>query len=325
MNLRNKLEQSNRSITPPIKVILRRGTNIESVHIAHAVICDSKGRVLMSAGQATYHTFIRSSLKPFQALPFISSGTSDKINCGEKGIAIAVSSHLGTPIHARQAFNIIWNSDLNVDLLQCPVPNGFKSRLEHNCSGKHASFLATSKRMGWSLDNYLSIDHPLQKEINRRVSELLRVPADELIAERDDCGAPTLYLQLAQMAYLYAHLSESDNPDFELIRRGMLAYPELVAGNGAFDTELMRRAHGQLVSKGGAEGIQCLSKVGEGIGLAIKVEDGSKRAKQAVALHILRQLDWITPVALEELEDQILLMSPGVQLEVDGMLRFQES
>ena len=105
----------------------------------------------------------------------------------------------------------------------------------------------------------------------------------------------------------------------------MLAHPELVAGEGRFDTELMRRAHGQIVSKGGAEGVQCLSRVGEGMGVAIKVEDGSKRAKHAVALHLLRQLDWLTPTGLQELEEQVLLIAPGVQLEVAGALRYQET
>ena len=325
MDYTNKTLGLARKSTKPLTVNLRRSSSIESVHRVHAVVSNSKGRVLMSAGSANLETFIRSGLKPFQALPFISSGTAEKIDNGEKSVAISCASHQGTKLHARESFKILWNSDLSVDTLQCPIPKNKRSPLEHNCSGKHAAFLATSKKMGWSLGNYLDGKHPIQIEINRRVAELLGIPPDELIAARDDCGAPTLLLQLSQMALLYAHLSESNNSDFEQIRRAMLAYPELIAGSGAFDTELMRRAHGQLVSKGGAEGIQCLSKVGDGIGIAIKVEDGSKRAKQAVALHLLRQLDWITPIGLEELEEKILLLTPGVQLEVKGELRFQES
>ena len=50
--------------------------------------------------------------------------------------------------------------------------------------------------MGWPVETYLQGDHPLQQEITRRVAELLGLPPDELIAERDDCGAPTLRLQL---------------------------------------------------------------------------------------------------------------------------------
>ena len=175
--------------------------------------------------------------------------------------------------------------------------------------------------MNWNLDDYLMGHHPLQKEIFRRVSELLKIPADELIAERDDCGAPTLLLRLSQMAMLYANLATSDQPEFEKITRAMTHHPDHIAGKGYFDSELIRRGHGQIISKGGSEGIQCIGLLGEGIGLSIKVEDGSKRAKHAVAINILRQLEWITPSALEELDEIILQKKPGIYIEVEGELK----
>ena len=306
---------------PPLEVKLKRNGSVESVHRVHAVVCDQRGRILMRAGQANYETFIRSALKPFQALPFLSSGAVALVDCGDRGVAISCASHAGTPAHAREAFKILWNAELEASDLQCPVPTGASSPLEHNCSGKHAAFLATCRKMSWPTDTYLQGDHPVQKEVNRRVAELLGLPAEELIAARDDCGAPTLRLQLAQMALLYAHLGASKQAELEQISRAMLTHPLLVAGEGKFDTELMSRAHGQVLSKGGAEGIQCLSRIGEGLGVAIKVEDGSRRAKQAVALHLLKQLDWLTPSGLEELEEQVMVLSPGVQLEVQGALR----
>ncbi len=325
MNLVSGLESNNNSHTPILTVRLKRGPSIESIHRVHVAVCDSKGRVLKSAGQSKFETFTRSTLKPFQALPFISSGTAEKINCEGKSIAISCGSHKGTPKHAREAFKILWNSNLDVSLLQCPIPLNRKSPLEHNCSGKHAAFLATCKRMNWPLRNYLEGKHPLQLEIFRRVAEILGLPAEELVAARDDCGAPTLLLQLSQISQLYAHLGESKNADFEQINRAILAHPDLIGGEGVFDTELICRGHRQIISKSGAEGVQCLSKLGSGIGVAIKVEDGSKRAKQAVALEVLRQLDWITPTSLKELEEKVLLLSPGVQLEVKGELRFQQN
>ena len=202
------------------------------------------------------------------------------------------------------------------------MPQGRSSALEHNCSGKHAAFLASCRRLGWSTESYLQPDHPLQQQVLQRTAELLGLPAAELITARDDCGAPTVQLQLAQMALLYAHLGAGEQPVLERLSRAMLAHPELVAGEGRFDTELMRRGHGQVLSKGGAEGIQCLSRVGEGLGVAIKVEDGSSRAKHAVALHLLEQLDWLTPMTLEELRQQFLQPAPHLQLEVKGELRF---
>ena len=274
----------------------------------------------MSAGHSGMESFIRSALKPFQALPFLSSGTADQMEVDDRGIAISCASHAGTNAHAREAFRLLWKADLDIASLQCPVPDGADSPLQHNCSGKHAAFLATSRKMGWPIESYLQNDHPLQVEVNRRVAELIGLPAEELVAERDDCGAPTLVLQLAQMALLYAHLGASQHAEFEQISRAMLSHPDLVAGEGRFDTELMRRSHGQVLSKGGAEGIQCLSRVGEGLGVAIKVEDGSRRAKQAVALHVLRQLEWLTPMGLDELEDQVLVVNPSVKLTVNGAL-----
>ena len=325
MNLPTWFGSSQRSSTTPLEVSLKRGSSVESIHRVHAVVCDGRGRVLMRAGCAEFETFIRSALKPFQALPFLSSGAAEQMNCGEKGLAICCGSHSGTAAHAREAFRLLWNAELDPSLLQCPIPTGGTSPLEHNCSGKHAGFLATSKKMGWPLDSYLQGNHPLQVEVNRRIAELLGLPADELVAARDDCGAPTLRLRLDQIALLYAHLGASRQAEMEQVIRAMLAHPELVAGEGRFDTELMQRAHGQIVSKGGAEGVQCLSRVGEGMGVAIKVEDGSKRAKHAVALHLLRQLDWLTPTGLQEIEEQVLLIAPGVQLEVAGALRYQET
>jgi L-asparaginase len=124
------------------------------------------------------------------------------------------------------------------------------------------------------------------------------------------------------MALLFAHLGASEEPELERLSRAMLAHPDLVAGEGRFDTAVMRSGHGQVLSKGGAEGIQCLSRVGEGLGLAIKVEDGASRAKRAVALQLMRQLEWLTPSTLEELGQQFLEPNPGVKLEVSGELRF---
>jgi L-asparaginase len=313
---------SARSAKTPLEVRLEREGIPESRHRVHAVVCDQRGRVLMRAGDPQHLSFVRSALKPFQATVFVSSGAADRCGCGDRGLAIACASHAGTAAHAREAFKLLWGAELDVECLKCPVPRGGSSPLEHNCSGKHAAFLASCRQLHWPLETYLQPNHPLQQEVLKRVSELLAVPAAELVVARDDCGAPTLQLQLAQMALLYAHLGAGALPDLERLSRAMLAHPELVAGEERFDTELMRLGHGQVISKGGAEGIQCLSRVGEGLGMAIKVEDGSARAKHAVALHLLEQLDWLTPAGLEQLRQRFLEPAPHLRLSVLGELRF---
>ena len=311
------------SNNPPLQVILMRGSNIESIHKIHAVITDKKGRVLMCAGNPEYKSFIRSALKPFQAIPFVSSGASSQIKNPSKSIALACGSHSGSKLHTREAFKILWEHDIDINNLKCPKKN--TSPLEHNCSGKHAAFLATCNKLNWPIESYLKGDHPLQIEIFRIVSELLTIPLTEICAERDDCGAPTLYMKLFEMAKLYSLLSSSENAELEQISRAITKNPIMISDNNKFDTEIIKASHGQLISKGGAEGIQCMCKVNEGIGLALKVEDGSRRAKHAVGLHLLKQLEWISDLRIQDIEDKVLKFSEGVQIEVKGQLKFQES
>ena len=315
------LGSGSRPGSPPLEVLLQRNGMTESVHRVHAVVCDQRGRLLLRAGEAQHSSFIRSALKPFQAQSFVSSGALDAYGGGERAMAIACASHDGRIDKAREAFQLLWRADVDISFLRCPRPNGKDSPLQHNCSGKHAAFLASCRRMGWPLEGYLNLDHPLQQELFNRVAELLGMPSAELISACDDCGAPTLKLPLSQMALLFAHLGGGSLPNLERLARAMQAHPDLVAGEGRFDTELMRRGLNMLISKGGAEGIQCIARVGEGLGLAIKVEDGAGRAKRAVALHLLKQLDWLTPAALEELEQQFLIPMDGQRLDVVGELR----
>jgi len=217
----------------------------------------------------------------------------------------------------------LWDNDIDINNLKCPKSK--ISPLEHNCSGKHAAFLATCKKLNWPIETYLKGDHPLQIEIFRIVSELLEIPTSEIKAERDDCGAPTLYLKLSEMSRLYSLLSSSDNAELEQISRAMTTNPTLISDNNKFDTEIIKASHGQVIGKGGAEGIQCLCKINEGIGLALKVEDGSRRAKHAVSLHLLKQLEWISDLRIQDIEEKVFNFSEGVRIEVKGQIKIQES
>ncbi len=299
--------------------LLREGI-IESVHHVQAVVCDSRGRVLSVAGDAEHPTFIRSALKPFQALPVTASGILERYQLSDRDLAIMCSSHAAEIIHTRQAFNILWRADIDTNALQCPTPPGKTSPLEHNCSGKHAGMLAVCKAQNWPLANYLERTHPLQKLILSKFSEILKMPPDEFIGVHDDCGAPVYLMTIAQMATLYAVLSSGTSLDLERIVRAMTHHPELIAGTGRFDTQLMQLTQGEIVSKAGAEGVQCIGRVGEGMGLTIKSNDGSKRAKFAVAIYVLQQMGWITPSVSEILTEQFLSIGTFARLEVTGEL-----
>lgn len=299
--------------------LLREGI-VESNHHAQAAVCDSRGRVLSVAGDSESTFFIRSALKPFQALAVTTTGALERYDLSDRDLAIICSSHKGTIEQVRQVFNILWHCDVDPTALKCPIPPGGHSPLQHNCSGKHAGMLAVCQQRNWPLQTYLQRNHPIQQLILSKVAELLRMPAAEFISAQDDCGVPTYFMQLRQMAALYAQLSSGDSLDMERVVRAMTYHPALVAGEGQFDTELMRLSQGEIVSKTGAEGIQCIGRIGEGMGLAIKVLDGAKRAKYAVAIHLLKQLGWISPAIAETLAETHMTIGNFKRLDVVGEL-----
>lgn len=314
------MTRGKRTQAAELEVRLLREGIIESRHLVQAVVCDDRGRVLSVAGNAETATFVRSALKPFQALGVTTTGTLERYNLNDRDLAIICSSHKGSIEQVRQVFNILWRADIDASALQCPIPEGKSSPLQYNCSGKHAGMLAVCQQRHWPLNTYLQHNHPVQQLIFGKIAELLRMPAAEFIHARDDCGAPTYLLQLTQMASLYAQLASGMNLDMERIVRAMTHHPALVAGEGEFDTELMRLTEGEIVSKAGAEGIQCIGRIGEGMGLAIKVMDGAKRAKRAVAIYLLQQMGWITPSVAETLAEKFMEINQFKRLEVVGEL-----
>lgn len=309
------------SVLPaPLSVHLLREGIVESKHRAEAVVCDMKGRVRLAAGDVSTSAFIRSALKPFQALAATTTGTLASFGLDDRDLAIICASHDGSILSARQAFHVLWRSGLESSALCCPTPPGQTTPLTHNCSGKHAGMLAACQHCNWSTRGYMDPKHPVQQLILNQIADYLSLPPAELIGARDDCGVPTYYMPIRQMATLYAHLASGNSLDMVRITRAMTQHPELVAGPGKFDTELMRLTQGSLVSKSGAEGIQCVGLLGEELGLTIKVQDGAKRAKYAVAIRLLQQLGWIQPGQAQQLAEQFITLSPITRLEITGEL-----
>jgi L-asparaginase len=306
--------------TQSLTVQLLREGIVESVHTAQAVVADIKGRILSVAGDAQTATFARSALKPFQAIAVSITGTLERFNLSDVDLAIVCGSHQGTIQQTRQVFNILWRCDVEPSALQCPIPPGGKSALQYNCSGKHAGMIAVCQQQGWQISSYMDRHHPIQQMILEKMAELLQMPSAEFISVHDDCGVPTYLLEIGQMAHLYAQLAAHNQLHLERIARAMVHHPEMIAGEGEFDTELMRLSQGELVSKSGAEGVQCVGRIGEGLGLSIKVMDGAKRAKHAVAIHLLRQLGWISPSVAESLAESFTVLGKYNRLEVLGEL-----
>jgi len=250
----------------PLRVVVRRGAVVEAVHVVRAVAVQG-GRVVASAGDPELVAFMRSSAKPLQALPL--ARALDDLD--ERDLAIASASHRADPDQLEAVRALLAKADAVEDDLECGQEDG--SRLCHNCSGKHAGMLALCRARGWPFRGYRLADHPVQQGCLAEVAAAAEVSAGDVPTAVDGCGVVTFALSLERMAYAFSRLESLDAGG--RVATAMRAYPELIRGGDAADTLLMRGFPG-WTAKGGAEGLLCT--VGpDGLGVAVKVEDGSGR------------------------------------------------
>jgi L-asparaginase II len=205
-------------------------------------------------------------------------------------LALICASHSGSKAHQDGAIEILRGAGLTENALQCIVdrPLGLQerkewgdkepTRLAMNCSGKHAGMLATCVANNWPIENYLSPAHPLQLAIKEEFENLAGEKISKISV--DGCGAPLFLISMQGLANAFHNLATSNDPVHKQVVAACLAYPEMVAGIGRSDTELMKTVPG-LFLKIGAEGVQA-AFLPDGRTVVFKVSDGSERAHQVI-------------------------------------------
>jgi len=317
---------------------LTRGDVVESIHFGAIAVVDKFGKEIASFGNPMVETFLRSTAKPFQAMPFVEMGGPDALGFTDAEIALICASHSGTPDHVSTLLEIQRKAGISEGLLQCgihpplhkptadaliaqgtkPIPN------QHNCSGKHSGMLAFAKYQGWPLDNYLDKNHPVQKKIIQTFAEMTDLPISAIHLGVDGCSAPNFAVPLENTARAYARLCDPTGMSPERaaacqkLTHAMTSHPEMVGGPERFDTMLMQVTAGRIVSKGGAEGYQGIglmpgalftNPLGSGpspaLGIAIKISDGDLRGKisAAVTMEVLRQINALSAAEMEDLSN----------------------
>ena len=308
-------------------VEVKRGSITESRHRGHIVVVDPDGNIIASLGAPEYVTYLRSSAKPFQAIPLLTSGAADRFGFTDREVALACSSHNGEPIHTELAASMLKKIGLGIEALRCGAHEPYSAEaalelrmrgeqpnaLHNNCSGKHVGMLAVALHLGAPVENYESPENPVQKAIVDVVSQFSGVAVTDMAIGVDNCTAPVVGITMKAMALAYAHLvappasfDKKIRDACERIVRVMSAYPELIGGTSQrLDTEIMRAAPRRLVSKVGAEGVYTAGirpseEWPHGFGIALKIEDGDdKRARPTVVVEALRQLGVLRDESLE--------------------------
>ena len=287
-----------------------RGEIVESIHRVHVAVVHADKGLVTSAGNPAHHSFVRSSIKMFQVLPFVEGGGVARFQLSGEELALCTASHGGEPFHVAAAQSILDKARVTAAALACGphLPLHEKTAtamllageaprpIHNNCSGKHAGMLAHCVQQQWVTSGYHTAAHPMQQRVVTTLAKWMRINREDISLATDGCGLPTFAISLDAVAEGCARFSAAvaaGDPAPATIFNAIVSHPEYVAGTDRLDTDLMRVAGPRLFVKVGAEGFYCAGIPSMKLGVALKVEDGNKRAAEPAILAVLQAIDAI--------------------------------
>lgn len=299
-----------------------RGAIIDLTHQGHIAVMNCEGELLHSYGDAKRVSYIRSCAKPLQALVALESGAVEAYGISEQELALFCASHNGEAIHTQSVKRILQKAGLDVSFLQCGTHPSLNASVakelekqgivldnsHSNCSGKHTGMLVGLHYQKEDAHSYLELEHPVQQRILQVLSDVCAYPKEDIILGTDGCGVPVHALPLDAFAYGIARFSKPSifeqkrALNVQRISDAMVKYPYMVAGKERLCTDLMLTCKGKLFAKLGADGYYVVGIRDKGIGLSFKIEDGKIPIVEALAVHTLYQLGYITKAEFDALE-----------------------
>ncbi len=293
-------------------VELARGGLTESVHRGAVVIASPDGLRQKGLGHPAMPTFLRSTAKPLQALPLITTGAAGALGLSPAELACCCGSLNGENFQVDAVRSILDKAGLKPEHLACGIHRpshrptakalaaaGEKPcELHNNCAGKHAAMLALCVHLGFEPIDYTLPSHPVQRLILQEVALWCAYPAEQIGIGIDGCGVPVFRVPLISLAGAYARLAAPEKTDLpedkvaaaKKLMAACLEHPEMIAGTDRLCTRVMQAAPGLVFAKTGAEGTYALALIKEGLGVGLQVEDGGMRALAPVVTELLHQL-----------------------------------
>jgi L-asparaginase II len=287
----------------PVLVEVYRGNVLESFHRGVVCVVNNKGEITFSLGDVEQLCYPRSAMKLLQVIPFIVDGGMQKFGITLEEIAIMCGSHNAEPEHLRVVNSILQKIGLEKDALQCGPQYPSSKRdanllikadekpqhIHNNCSGKHAGMLAACVLNGWSTENYINPQHPLQQRILDICSLMYEYPKEKMAIALDGCSAPIFSVPVYNQALGFKNLVTNTQFDQNIqdacaiIVKAVSAYPFMVAGTGRYCTDMMNITAPKIIGKTGAEGIFCMTFTEQQLGVCIKIDDGKMLPQYNVA------------------------------------------
>ena len=297
-------------MTSTVIAEIYRGGHLESRHTGSFVVTDADGRVVLAGGDPARAVFPRSAIKALQALPLLANGGADRFGLNDAELALACASHTGLPIHTQVAAGMLEKAGRDVTCLECGThwPSSASAAralaaagqsptaLHNNCSGKHAGFICAAVAAGRDPSGYIQPDHPTMRDVIAAVAAVTGARMDAGNRATDGCSIPTFEIPLAAIATGFArfgtgtHMPEGFAQAAARLRHAVAAQPQMVAGPGRLDTEVMTALGEAAFVKAGAEGVHAGTLPTLGLGFAVKADDGAGRAADAATAALLRHL-----------------------------------
>ncbi len=294
----------------PVLVELTRGPLLESLHAGALAVVRPNGAPVLTMGDIERPVYPRSAVKAFQCLAMVATGAPDRFGFGAAELSLACASHSGCEQHVKLAASMLDRAGLEPGALACGAHEPTDSEaaralirqgaaptaLHNNCSGKHAGMLATAIHMREPVAEYWLPSHPVQRRVADVLGEFTDLTLAEVAPGVDGCSAPNWPLPLTHLARAFARLGTGEGvaPALRAKVRRILeacwAEPEMMAGRGRLDTVLLRRFPGELFLKTGAEGVYCGVIPDRGLGFALKIDDGAKRASELAVQALISRL-----------------------------------
>lgn len=321
-----------------LDVVATRGGVVESQHRVHAAVVDARDCLVASAGEPRRLTHWRSCAKPFQVMPLLESGGFDDLHWGDDELALACASHGGEPEHVAIAERMLSALGLEEGDLACgphePLSTrGSKllreagerpTRLHNNCSGKHAAMLACAQTSGWPMYGYERTGHDVQRCCLSTVADWCGMVPEAIGLAVDGCGVVEFAMPLENMARAYSRLARAAAGGAGMPQRVLAAMrtrPFLVGGSDRFDSILIEDTDGRIIAKIGAEGVHSIAVLDQGVGIAVKVEDGSQRAQFPAIVRLLQLLDALPATLPPRLEEFLTRQIRNTRGETVGEIR----
>jgi L-asparaginase II len=330
---------------PPVLVEVHRGDMVESRHRVSIEVSNVKGEMLVALGDIFTDVYPRSAIKPLQALAMMESGAVEKFGLTNKEISLSCASHNAEPDHIATVRTWLEKIGCTAADFECGSHFPFREqqlvefvkagitpeRIHNNCSGKHTGFLSAAKALGYDTKGYIKFGHPVQQSILGIMEQMTGLDLISSPRGIDGCGIPTIAVLLGNLALAFARMADpSDQPERReeacaRIMTAMAEEPFMVAGTGRFCTDVMKVVGGRAIMKVGAEGVYCATLIEQGLGVAIKAEDGHMRAAEVALGRVLQYFGITTTEEAQLLSQSFVPKIYNAEGDVTGHINFVEN